>query len=76
MLVHAVGACEQFLEVADADRHGDRQADGRPQRIAAADPVPHRQDVLLADAERHRRLGVARYRHEMPVQLALAAALG
>ncbi|MCY1439537.1 hypothetical protein D9M71_557750 [compost metagenome] len=30
VLVHAVGAGQQFLEVGDADGHGDRQADGRP----------------------------------------------
>ena len=40
VLVHRVRAGEQLAEAVGADGDGDRQADGRPHRIAAADPVP------------------------------------
>ena len=62
--------------VGDADGHGDRQADGRPQRVAAADPVPHGEDVFLADAEGDRGFLVAGDGDEMAVKLFLGAALG
>ena len=35
-----------------AERQHDRQADGGPQRVAAADPVPEAEHVLDVDAER------------------------
>ena len=38
----------------------DRQADRRPQRVAAADPVPEAEHVGGVDAERGDRLGVGR----------------
>ena len=76
MQVHVVGAGQQFLEIGDADRHGNRQADRRPQRIAPADPVPHRQDVFLADTELGGGGNVAGNGNEVSVQLRFAAALG
>jgi len=75
MLVHAVGAGQQILEVGHADRQGDGQADRRPQRIATADPVPHRKDVLFADTEFDRRLLVAGDGDEVAVELLFGAAL-
>ena len=48
--VHLRRAGEQSASNAShADRQRDRQADRRPQRIAAADPVPHRQDAFGRD---------------------------
>ncbi|MNZ63085.1 hypothetical protein D3C78_812230 [compost metagenome] len=76
VLVHGVGAGQQFLEVGHADGQGDRQADGRPQRVAPADPVPHREDVFFGDAERHGSLAIARHGDEVAVQVALAGPLG
>ncbi|MNM89820.1 hypothetical protein D3C81_1020580 [compost metagenome] len=75
MLVHGVGAGQQLLEVAHADGQGDRQADRRPQRVAPADPVPHREDVFRGDAELDRGLAVARHGDEVAVQVRHGAAL-
>ncbi|MNK91257.1 hypothetical protein D3C87_1113470 [compost metagenome] len=76
MLVHGVGTGQQFLEVGHADGQGNRQTDGRPQRVAPADPVPHREDVLFADAERYRGGVVARNRDEVAIQLGFRTTLG
>ncbi len=76
MLVHGVGTGEQFLEVGGADGKRNRQADGGPQRIAPTDPVPHREDVLFADAKRHGGGLVAGNGDEVAVQLGFRAALG
>ena len=46
-----MGTVEQPAEILRADRQHDRQADGAPQRIASADPVPEAEGALLADAE-------------------------
>ncbi len=51
VLVEEVGASQQPLEARVADGEGDRQPDGRPQRVAAADPVPELEDALARDAE-------------------------
>ncbi|MNF26619.1 hypothetical protein D3C84_72560 [compost metagenome] len=75
MLVHGVGAGQQFLEVGHADGQGDRQTDGRPQRITTADPIPHREDVFFADTERNGRCVVARYGDEVTIQLGFRTAL-
>ena len=51
MLVHLERARQQFLEVVHADVQRNRQADGRPQRVAPADPVLEREHVFGVDAE-------------------------
>ena len=51
MLVNRVPAIEQRLEMISADGDGDRETDGAPQRVAAADPVPEGEHVLERDAE-------------------------
>ena len=51
VLVHLVRAVEKLLEVSVAGGQRDRQADRRPQRVAAADPVPEHEHVLRRDAE-------------------------
>ncbi|MNS47158.1 hypothetical protein D3C72_796790 [compost metagenome] len=76
VLVHGVGTGQQFLEVGHADGQGNRQADGRPQRVAATDPVPHREDVFFADTEGYGGGVVARYRDEMAIQLGFRTPLG
>ncbi|RMO51731.1 glucosephosphate isomerase [Pseudomonas amygdali pv. eriobotryae] len=75
MLVHRIGAGQQFLEVGHADSQRDRQADGRPQRIATANPVPHREDVFFTDAEGYGRRVVAGNRDEVAMQFNFGAAL-
>ena len=40
MLVHGVCAREEFTEALRTDRDGNGQANGRPQRVATAHPVP------------------------------------
>ncbi len=76
VLVHGVGTGQQFLEVGGTDGQGDRQADGRPQRVAPAHPVPHREDVFFADAEGHGGGLVAGNGDEVAVQLGFRATLG
>ena len=44
-------AGEEGTEVLRADSDHDRQADGAPQRIAAADPIPKTEDTVGCDAE-------------------------
>jgi hypothetical protein len=58
VLVHRARAGEQLAKALGADRDRDRQADRRPQRVAAADPVPEAEGAR--DAEARRRLDVAR----------------
>ncbi len=51
MLVHFESAVEQLLEIVPADAERDAHADGGPQRVAAADPVPELEHVVHVDAE-------------------------
>ncbi|ENN83966.1 hypothetical protein RHSP_70222 [Rhizobium freirei PRF 81] len=51
MGVHRMRAVKELAEVFRADRDHQRQADGRPDRVAAADPVPEAEDALAVDAE-------------------------
>ncbi len=65
VLVDACGAGEELGEARRPQSDRDRQAHGRPQRVAAPDPVPHRQHVRSGDAERGGRRDVARHADEM-----------
>ena len=56
VLVHFVTAFQHQLELIHAERQRDRQSDGRPHRVAAADPVPHREAVLRRNQKRIHRL--------------------
>ncbi|KAI3477404.1 hypothetical protein L1887_60923 [Cichorium endivia] len=49
--VHLVCAEEELLKVVVADDDGDGEADGGPERVSAADPVPELEHVLLRDAK-------------------------
>ena len=51
MLVHRVEARKHRPEVVGADRNHQREADGRIERIAAADPVPEPEHVGSVDAK-------------------------
>ena len=75
MLVHLVGAGQQLGEPVEADGEGDRQADRRPQGVAPADPVPHREGPGRVEAERGDLGRVGGDRHEMPVERLRVAAL-
>src|SRR2546425_5958446 len=46
-----MGAGEELAEPLGADRDHQRQTDGRPERVAAPDPVPERKHVRGVDAE-------------------------
>ena len=65
MLVHGMRTGQQLLEPVHADGEGDGQADRRPERVAAADPVPEAEHVGGVDAEGGDRLGVGRDRDEV-----------
>lgn len=51
MTVGEVGAVEKLLEVVEADTEGDGKANGRPERVASADPVPEGEHVGFVDAK-------------------------
>ena len=51
MPVHRMHAIEELAEILRSDRDHQRQADGRPDRITTADPVPETEDTVLVDAE-------------------------
>ncbi len=51
VLIHRVRAREHRFEMRGADRKLERKAYGRPERVASADPVPHRESRVAADAE-------------------------
>ena len=63
--VHRPAAREQRIEAVHADSNGDRQADRRPQREAAADPVPEGEHVGRIDAEGAHLLLVGGQRDEV-----------
>ena len=65
MLVHDVGAVEELLEPLHADHHGNRQTDGGPQRVPAADPVPEFEHVGRVDAEGRHLFPIGGYGDEM-----------
>jgi hypothetical protein len=71
VLVHLVRAFQQGAKVVEADAERDRQANRRPQRIAAADPVPEHEHVLRRDAELGDLLGIGRQRDEVLGDVAL-----
>lgn len=50
--VHRMRASEELLEVVETDTEGDRETDGRPERVATADPIPEREHIVRVDAER------------------------
>ena len=49
--IHRVCASQHFAECFFTDGNHQWQADGRPDRIAAADPVGHGEDFVGGDAE-------------------------
>ncbi len=65
MLVHLVCAGQQRFEIVHANGDGDGQADGRPQRIATANPIPELEHVLRVDAELDDFFRVGGHGHEM-----------
>ncbi len=65
MFVDFVRAGQQFAECLAPDGDRQRHADRRPQRIAAAHPVPHHETVVRVDAEGVHRLRIGRDRGEV-----------
>ena len=51
MIVDRMRAGEELAEILRADGDHQRQADGRPDRVAAADPIPEAEDAVAVDAE-------------------------
>ena len=76
MAVHRPGAVQQRLELLPPDGERDHQADRRPQRIAAADPVAEAEGALGRDAEFADSLQVGRQRGEVPADRRLAQLFG
>ncbi len=76
VFIHAGSAGQQGIEVVHAQGDGNGQANGRPQRVAAAYPIPHGKDIGFVDTKLQRRRNIARYRHVMLTKVSLWAALG
>jgi hypothetical protein len=51
MLVHAMCAFEELLEIVVSDDQADGEADSAPETVPAADPVPELEHVLLGDTK-------------------------
>ena len=58
MLIHFVGALVELHVVFEADAEADGETDCRPQRIAAANPVPEFEHVCRVDTEFGNSFGV------------------
>ena len=65
MLVHQVRAVEHFDEVFFAEIQHNRQADGRPQAVSSADPVPKFKHIGGIDTEFGNGFLVGRYSNEV-----------
>ena len=72
MVVHGVAAGEELLEAVGTDGDHQRQADRRPDRVAAADPVPEAEGALERDAERRHLVERGRHGGEMRTHRRLA----
>ena len=70
VLVHGMRAGEHGAEILCTDGDGDGQADGAPQRVAPAHPVPETES--LCDAEGRGRRHVGGGRDEVPRHIAAA----
>ena len=75
VLVERVRAREHRGEVLPAHRERDREPDGRPDRVAAANPVPHREPPMRRDPELVHRFVVRRHRDALRRDRRLAAVL-
>ena len=51
MFVHRMGAIEEPAEILRTNRYHQRQTDGRPYRIAAADPIPETENTIRGNTE-------------------------
>ena len=76
VLVHGAGAGQQLLELPPADGQRQRQADRRPQREAAADPVPEFEDIVGGNAELFGQFEIGREGDEMIGDGTFAAGCG
>lgn len=65
VFVHRVRAGEQLNEIVEADGQNDGQADCRPQRVAAANPVPELEHVRRINAELAYRFTVGGQRRKV-----------
>ncbi len=74
VLVHGMCAGQEFAELVEADRQRYRQANRRPHRITAADPIPEREHIGGIDAERCDTLDIGGDRNEVLAQIGLLRA--
>ena len=65
MPVDVAGAFQKFFEALAADDDLGNEADGGPHRIAAPDPIPHREPMIGSDAELVHGLRIGRHGHEV-----------
>ena len=64
--VHVIGPLQQFGKILEPDSAGDREPDGRPQRIAPTDPVPEDKHILPVDPEFLDFFDIGRERRKVP----------
>ena len=75
MTVHVVRAIGEFAESRLSQRERNRQPDRRPERIATANPVPHREATVFGNPEAVRGVNVCGHRDEMlPHRLGISGA--
>jgi hypothetical protein len=65
MPIHIGSAAQKFLEFGGSDRNRQRQADARPDRISAADPIPEAEYASGLDTEFGDLVELRRHRGEM-----------
>lgn len=51
VVIHFMSTAKQFMEVVKANVDGNRQADGRPERVTSTNPVPETEHVLGIDTK-------------------------
>ncbi len=75
MRVHGVGAGQEIVEMGCAHGTHQRQADGRPHRIAPAHPVEHGKHIFRGNAEFGGGGHLARHGHKMAADIGFSKAL-
>ena len=65
VLIHFVSTLVELHVVVEADTQSDGQTDGRPQRVAPANPVPEFEHVSRVDTESRHCFGVGGERDEV-----------
>lgn len=51
VVIHFMSTAKQFMEVVKTNVDGNRQTDGRPERVTSTNPVPETEHVLGIDTK-------------------------